>query len=896
MKYDAFISYSHTDIGLVGKIHRGLHVVGRRLGRLSALKVFRDATDLEANPELWPTVQSAIDDSRWFIAVLSPAFVESTWCTQELNHWIDLYGSERLLLVLVDGTLHWDKDRMAFAETSTSAPKPFTVPGFWESEPLHIAFSPEEDVDVDSGSFRDKVAGLAAPIHGIDKSELESQDLRELRRYKRLRSAIFIILTLLLVIAMVLALFAVNKAREATDQRNSALSLAWSSASQSMIADNPALALALAAEAMEVTESPTYQALSAMWNANLGFSNKHVQQIVSSIPTSTNDWTRFALDRTDSIIASGSPDGTLELWDLESGELVGEPHKFETNIVDLRFSPAEDRLVIVHPFGFSIFDHANHELLISNEPLTGDYEENHRVEIAPDGETFAISGGGLRIFAMKDGELLRQTPERWNPIWSMAFSPDGHRIASWEFEGLAVRDYETLEVIATSDELIMCGEACMDVEVFFSETGDELVAAYGLDLKAWKSDDLTLIEQPSKDIDTLGTLAEKSVQDLIWSERGIASVIEVIQTDRSDGSISNLQAQLLGITKLQNGNRYLSSLPDGSIQLWELSKPEEQLWSISPPMDSIPDSYSVILSRAVSRNGAFAAHSFPGNGTTLYDLKQRKVINSTSYAAESISFSPDSTSIVVQDHDEDVALSIPGLDIMEISDQTIIPAHWSLAGDRFVEVSNSGDVQAWTWPELSRLGVSFSIDPSETVTSLESERLVTSDYFERTVRIYNISTGKIETSITFDDHISPDSVLTPNAEQILVPYEGSILIYNVTDVSEPRTRIVPPHITGITFAYDGQVVITSENMHPGIRAWHFETGQEIGTLRVPNCTDIVSIYDGNDFLAERSDYSLTHLHIDLSPESACERVAPYVSLEQIQEYLPSGFETVCSYR
>uniref|UniRef100_UPI000A581583 hypothetical protein n=1 Tax=Nocardia pseudovaccinii TaxID=189540 RepID=UPI000A581583 len=50
--YDAFISYAHEDRLVAAGIQKGLHRIGRRAGHLYALRVFRDATDLTASPDL----------------------------------------------------------------------------------------------------------------------------------------------------------------------------------------------------------------------------------------------------------------------------------------------------------------------------------------------------------------------------------------------------------------------------------------------------------------------------------------------------------------------------------------------------------------------------------------------------------------------------------------------------------------------------------------------------------------------------------------------------------------------------------------------------------------------------------------------------------------------------
>ena len=56
MEYDAFLSYAHRDKEVTSAIQKGLHQIGRRVGQLRALRVFRDDTNLTANPDLWAKI------------------------------------------------------------------------------------------------------------------------------------------------------------------------------------------------------------------------------------------------------------------------------------------------------------------------------------------------------------------------------------------------------------------------------------------------------------------------------------------------------------------------------------------------------------------------------------------------------------------------------------------------------------------------------------------------------------------------------------------------------------------------------------------------------------------------------------------------------------------------
>ena len=269
-RYDAFLSYSHHDKDVAQSIHRGLHRVARPIGRLRALRVFRDQTDLAANPDLWDRVVSAMDSSRYLILVASPAAASSVWVTREVAHWLETRGSERVLLVLADGSLEWEDSRHAFdPERSSAAPAPFTSIDGLEVEPLYVDVSGDLSFELSDGAFREHIVELAAPIHGKSKEELFSDDRRELRRYRRWRAGAIVAVVTLMLLAVAAAIVAVQQRNTAEDQRALAVEeadranarlLAAESASVSQSQND--LALLLASESLEVR--PTEEGWAAM--------------------------------------------------------------------------------------------------------------------------------------------------------------------------------------------------------------------------------------------------------------------------------------------------------------------------------------------------------------------------------------------------------------------------------------------------------------------------------------------------------------------------------------------------------------------------------------------------------------------------------------------------------
>ena len=98
-----------------------------------------------------------------------------------------------------------------------------TVAGSLPVEPLFIDVTGDAPWDYRGPVFREKVTALAAPIHGKPKDQLASDDLREQRRFRRLRAAAIAGLVALTVAALIASFIAVTQRQEALRQRDQAI-------------------------------------------------------------------------------------------------------------------------------------------------------------------------------------------------------------------------------------------------------------------------------------------------------------------------------------------------------------------------------------------------------------------------------------------------------------------------------------------------------------------------------------------------------------------------------------------------------------------------------------------------------------------------------------------------
>jgi hypothetical protein len=218
MSYDVFISYSHGGDDLLSeRVQDALSKFAKPWYRRRALNVFRDRTALSANPGLWSSIADAIDSSRYFLYLASPDAAASVWCRREVEHWRANHGSDGLLVLLTDGEIRWDEKRNDFDWETTTALGPAFV-GCFQEEPFHVDMRwarAEAQVGLTDGRFRDQIADLAAPAHGMAKDELAGEDVRQHRRALRQAVAAGVALVFLTLASIVTSVFAVNAAAAA---------------------------------------------------------------------------------------------------------------------------------------------------------------------------------------------------------------------------------------------------------------------------------------------------------------------------------------------------------------------------------------------------------------------------------------------------------------------------------------------------------------------------------------------------------------------------------------------------------------------------------------------------------------------------------------------------------
>lgn len=234
--YDAFISYSHAlDGKLAPALQREIERFATPWYQARTLRVFRDNASLAANPGLWSSIERALATSQWFVLMASPDAADSRWVDREVSWWLANRSVQRLLIVLTEGQLAWNRLTGDFDHPPASVLPP-SLRGAFTEQPRWVDLRwlrETEQVDRSNPRLRDCVADVAAALRGMDKDLLVGEHIRQHRRALRLARGGVTTLALLLVVAVVAAIIAVGQrntavtnARVATARQLAALAVA----------------------------------------------------------------------------------------------------------------------------------------------------------------------------------------------------------------------------------------------------------------------------------------------------------------------------------------------------------------------------------------------------------------------------------------------------------------------------------------------------------------------------------------------------------------------------------------------------------------------------------------------------------------------------------------------
>ncbi|MFW2383566.1 MAG: toll/interleukin-1 receptor domain-containing protein [Acidimicrobiales bacterium] len=835
--YDAFLSYSHSDAVVTEALQRALHRVGRRMGQLRALRIYRDATDLAANPAFWAKLEEALASSRFLIAVVSPDAAASRYVNKELQTWLDERGSEHVLVALVGGELHWDTEQNRFdPDRSTAAPLALTAPGVFESEPLFVDLrdlDAAELRELGPGDFRSKVVDLAAPIHGKTKDELDSDDRRELRRFRRYRRAAVAGLATLLVASLVMSFLAVQQRNEARQQ--AANVRARELAALARIEDDPDRALVLAVEAQFATDSPLAEARSSFAAAVQRNVSLPARSAGPPMTEQRGNVTGVAFDPDGDRIASTSEDGSLVVWDRTRDELVRtEDIADGANLLAVDWGAtglavgAEDgNVYLADPVSGAILE----QVTVSDEAVAA-------VRWSHDASKLAVADdlGAVLVWDYESGDVVElaagydgQVPNDFQS--ALAWSPDDERIVT---SGSADGTAEIVDVargLSTTleaqvgavrtvdwspvDDLVILGGSGGGLETFSARTG-EFVSVVVLET------------------DWVDTVAFSPLGD-VFAVGGHDSQLRLFDSSSGRQLGDPLTSHVGWVNQVDwgpNGRQLATASTDTTVRIWTTSG--------VPELGEL-NGHSDIASDVVwSPEGRDLFSSGTGGEAIIWDgasLEPRHMLQ-TANPLESAAWSPDGSRVVAGDSEGAVLIwdtdSGEMLDEFLLHSDSVADVEWSASSELLATASTDGSTAVVEVGGTERLRVRTRLEGESNLAvawSPDGERIVVGgDQGHATVWAVDSGEQRLELVDSRSEHDLRSLAWSPDGTSIAAGYSDSLI--RIWDVGQgDLTQVLEGHnaeVLDLDWSPDGLMVV-SASADATVRLWEVETGLQVGS-------------------------------------------------------------------
>ncbi|MCX5965559.1 MAG: hypothetical protein NT070_21260 [Cyanobacteria bacterium] len=607
------------------------------------------------------------------------------------------------------------------------------------------------------------------------------------------------------------------------------------------------------------------------------------------------------------ILASGSGDNTIKLWDLETGKEIRTLKGHNDHVNSISFSP--DGKTLASGSGdktIKLWDLKTGEEI---RTLKGHNNHVHSVSFSPDGKTLASGSGDktIKLWDLDklwnlDKEMENRTLKGHNDhVRSVSFSPDGETLASGSGDNTIklwnVEKGEETNTLKGHDKIIYSVSFSPDGETLVSGSSDKTIKIWNLKegkeistLKGHDSSVYSVTFSPDRKTLVSGS-SDKTIK--LWN----------LKEGKEISALKGHDNTVRSVSFSPDGKTLASGSEDKTIKLWNLEA--------GKGIKTLQGHDDRVFSVTFSPNSETLASGSADKTIKLWDVEKGeeiRTINGHNQTVWSVTFSPNSETLASGSEDNTIKL----WDVKTGTETRTLKGHdkvqsISFGGDGKILASGSQDktIKLWdvkTGTETRTLKghngpiwrVSFSPDGN----------ILASGSVDKTIKLWDPNTGTETRTLKGHNNTVWIISFSPDGKKLVSSSaDHTIKLWDVKTGEEIRTLKGHNNVVySVSFSPDGKT-LASGSADSTIKLWDVETGKEIRTLKGHN-NDVYIVSsspDGKTLASGSGDKTIklwnlgTDWDLDVLMGRSCDRVRAYltynINVSESDRHLCDGIGT-----